>query len=100
MLDYTNLFSPNEYEKSDKIILVYFQKLKNYFWEKIFKSLRWEKCMCKILNIKSIENLKSLKHLTFVIKYCFFLVFVTNMEVKIKKFLKKKIQLRYLKLLF
>ena len=56
--------------------------------------------MCKILNIKSIENLKSLKHLTFVIKYFFFLVFVTNMEVKMKKILKKKIQLRYLKLLF
>ena len=24
-LDYTNLFSPNEYEKKDKIILRYFQ---------------------------------------------------------------------------
>ena len=24
-LDYTNLFSPNEYEKNDKIILKYFQ---------------------------------------------------------------------------
>ena len=95
MLDYTNLFSPNEYEKSHKIILVYFQKLKNYFWEKILKSLRWEKCMCKILSAKSIENLKSLKHHTFVIKNYFILVFVTNMEVKMQKFLKKKIQLRY-----
>ena len=25
LLDYTNLFSPNEYEQSDKIILKYFQ---------------------------------------------------------------------------
>ena len=25
MLDYTNLFSPNEYEKNDKIILRHFQ---------------------------------------------------------------------------
>ena len=25
LLDYTNLFSPNDYEKSDKIILKYFQ---------------------------------------------------------------------------
>ena len=25
LLDYANLFSPNEYEKSDKIILKYFQ---------------------------------------------------------------------------
>ena len=28
LLDYTNLFSPNEYEKIDKIILKYFQQLK------------------------------------------------------------------------
>ena len=28
LLDYTNLFSPNDYEKNDKIILKYFQKLK------------------------------------------------------------------------
>ena len=28
LLDYTNLFSPEEYEKSDKIILKYFQYLK------------------------------------------------------------------------
>ena len=25
LLDYTNLFSPNEYKKNDKIILKYFQ---------------------------------------------------------------------------
>ena len=25
LLDYTNLFSPNEYERNDKIILKYFQ---------------------------------------------------------------------------
>ena len=25
LLDYTNLFSPNEYERSDKIILKYFK---------------------------------------------------------------------------
>ena len=25
LLDYTNLFSPNDYEKRDKIILKYFQ---------------------------------------------------------------------------
>ena len=28
LLDYTNLFSPNDYEKNDKIILKYFQELK------------------------------------------------------------------------
>ena len=34
MLDYTNLFSPNKYEKNDKIILKYFQWLKRFRWEK------------------------------------------------------------------
>ena len=28
LLDYTNLFSPNKYEKNDKIMLQYFQLLK------------------------------------------------------------------------
>ena len=28
LLDYTNLFSPNDYEKKNKIILKYFQRLK------------------------------------------------------------------------
>ena len=28
LLDYTNLFSPNDYEKNDKIILKYFQQIK------------------------------------------------------------------------
>ena len=31
--DYTILFSPNDYEKNDKIILIYFQQLKYYFCE-------------------------------------------------------------------
>ena len=33
--DYTNLFSPNNYEKNDKIILEYFQQT--------LKRLRWKK---------------------------------------------------------
>ena len=28
LVDYTNLFSPSEYEKNDKIILTYLRKLK------------------------------------------------------------------------
>ena len=28
LLDYTNLFSPNDYKKNDKIILKYFKSLK------------------------------------------------------------------------
>ena len=28
LLDYTNLFSPSDYEKNDKLILKYFQEIK------------------------------------------------------------------------
>ena len=45
LLDYTNLFSPNENEKNDKIILKYFQQL---------KVLRWKKCI--VLFTANIEN--------------------------------------------
>ena len=33
LLEYTNLFSPNEYKKNDKKLLKYFQYLKNSFCE-------------------------------------------------------------------
>ena len=33
LLEYTNLFSPNEYKKNDKELLKYFQYLKNSFCE-------------------------------------------------------------------
>ena len=29
-LDYTNLFSPNEYEKNNNIVLKYFQQIKKF----------------------------------------------------------------------
>ena len=45
---YTNLFSPNDYEKNDKTILKYFQYLK-----------RWKNYIA--LFSVSIENLKNLK---------------------------------------
>ena len=54
LLDYTNLFSLNEYEKNDKTILEYFQEL---------KILRWKKSI--VLFVISIENLKTLKFQTF-----------------------------------
>ena len=50
-LDYTNLFSPNDYEKNENIILKYFQYLKrgkNYI----------------ALFAVSIENLENLKYHT------------------------------------
>ena len=37
LLIYTNLFFPNEYETNDKIILKWFLKTKNFFYEKILK---------------------------------------------------------------
>ena len=52
LLDYTNLLSPNDYKKNDKIILKYFQLLK-----------RWKNYT--VLFAVSIENLKNLKYHTF-----------------------------------
>ena len=49
--DYTNLFSPNDYEKNDEIMLKYFQQLK-----------RWKNYIA--LFAVSIENLKNLKYHT------------------------------------
>ena len=34
LLDYTNLFSPNDDEKNDKIIVKYFQLIKRLRWKK------------------------------------------------------------------
>ena len=51
-LDYTNLFSPNDYEKDDKIILKYFWQLK-----------RWK--IYIVLFVASIENLKNLKYTSY-----------------------------------
>ena len=36
LLDYKNLFSPNECEKNDKIILKYFQQLKRIKIKKLY----------------------------------------------------------------
>ena len=57
-LDYSNLFSPNDYEKNDKIILKYFQY---EIWDisilKIWKSFF-------ALFVVHIENFKNLKYHT------------------------------------
>ena len=55
------------------------------FVNRFLKKLRLEKSI--VLSVKSINNLKSLKYHIFVIKHYFFLVFVTNLEVKINKYL-------------
>ena len=46
LLEYTNLFSPNDYEKNDKIRLKYFQKNLN-------------KCKYVVMFARGIENLRS-----------------------------------------
>ena len=57
LLDYINLFCPNEYKENDRIKLEYFQYLKR---------LRWKKSIG--LFAVSIENLKTLKYHTFLKK--------------------------------
>ena len=50
LLDYTNLFSPNDCEKIDKLILKYFQQL---------KTLRWKNYIPLFaVNLKSLKSLK------------------------------------------
>ena len=57
LLDDTNLFSPNQYEKNDKIISKYFRQL---------KTIKWKKSIA--LGVTNIENLKILKRYIFSIK--------------------------------
>ena len=49
LLYYTNLFSPNEYQKNDKIILKHFQYL---------KSLRWKNLLRYLWKYRKFENPK------------------------------------------
>ena len=56
LLDYTILFSPNDYDKNEKIILKRFQSLK-----------KWKNYI--VLFAVSIENLITLKHHTFSKKH-------------------------------
>ena len=80
LLDYTNLFSPNDYEKHDKKILRYFQQLK-----------RWKNYIA--LFAVSKGNLKNLKYHTFSNKL--FLLFAVSAKIKMEKYIKKNNQLRY-----
>ena len=69
LLEYTNLFSLNKYEKNEKIILIYYQKnlnkaysQQNTFSFSILKRLRWKKSIVSF--VINIENLKTLKYHT------------------------------------
>ena len=76
LLESGNLYSPKDYEKNVKIIEKFF------LWID-FKIVRMRKIYC--ISVKSIKNLKNVKYHVFAVKYCFFLVFVTSVEVKMKR---------------
>ena len=48
-----------------------------------------------VLSAISIENLETLKYQKFLIKHQFFLLFVISVAVMMKKYSKKKNQLKY-----
>ena len=48
-----------------------------------------------VKSVNIIKNLKRLKNHIFMIKNYFFLVFLTNVEAKVEKYLRKKNYLRY-----
>ena len=69
LLEYTNLFSLNKYEKNEKIILIYYQQnlnkaysQQNIFSLSILKRLRWKKSIVSF--VINIENLKTLEYHT------------------------------------
>ena len=66
LLEYTNLFSLNKYEKNEKIILIYYQEnlnkaysQQNTFSFSILKWLRWKKSIVSfVINIESLKTLE------------------------------------------
>ena len=66
LLEYTNLFSLNKYEKNEKIILIYYQQnlnkaysQQNTFSFSILKWLRWKKSIVSfVINIESLKTLE------------------------------------------
>ena len=82
LLDYTNLYTLNDYEKNRKVILKYFQYLK------------WWNYYITIFAI-SIEQLENEKCQNSYKKRLLFLLFAVNVKKKKKRYTKKKNQLRY-----
>ena len=66
LLDYTNLFSPNEYEKNDKDNTEIISITKNFFYDRILKKVIMKKSIT--LSVISIENLKTLNYHIFLYK--------------------------------
>ena len=82
LLECTNLFSPNYYEKNDKIILKHFHANLN-------------KLKCIVILAKNMNNLKKRKYHIFLKRHWVFLLFTVSVIMNIKKYLKKKNQLNY-----
>ena len=80
-LEYTNLFSPNEYKENDKIILKYFQQ-----------NLKKLKCIA-MLAINT-ENLNDLKYHIFL-KTLRLTIVYSKCGHEYKTYLNKKNQLKY-----
>ena len=76
-LESTNLFSPNEYKKNDKIILKCFQYNLN-------------KLKCVVMFAINIENLKNLKYHIFLKELWVFLLFTVSVVMNIKKIFKEE----------
>ena len=66
LLDYTNLFSPNEYEKNDNDNTEIFSITKNFFYDRMLKKVIMKKSIT--LSAISIENLKTLNYHIFLYK--------------------------------
>ena len=59
----------------------------------MYYNYKWEKSI--VLNAISMENSKTLKYHTFLMKQYFFLLFAANMVIIMKEHLEKKKVLRY-----
>ena len=94
LLDHT--ISPNEYEKNDKTILKYFQKLRNFFCEYTFKGLGWAKFIA--LFAKSINNLKSIRYIFFD-KILLYYIICNNCGSEDEKIFKEEESIEILKIL-
>ena len=82
LLDYTNLFSSNEYEKNDKLIQIF----------SITKKVKMKIMYCVTCGkYKKFKNSK-ISYIFFI--YHFFLLFSVNMRMNMKKDLEKN-QLRH-----
>ena len=86
LLQYTNLFSPNEYKKNDKVILKYFQK--------ILKKLK-----CIVILAINIENLRKLKYHIFSKKTLSVSIVYSRCGHEYEKIFKDKGSIEILKIL-